>query len=56
MPHSWPDLDFLDFVLEALERLQLAFVDDDVVADQAHTAPRSTMPSVTGSRRPCRPW
>ena len=27
--------DFRDFVLEALERLQLAFVDDDVVADQA---------------------
>src|SRR5690606_27963449 len=30
------DLDFLDFVLEALERLELAFVDDDVVAQEAH--------------------
>jgi hypothetical protein len=47
MPHSWPDRHFLDFVLEALERLELAFVDDDVVADQATPAPRSTLPSVT---------
>src|SRR5690606_14076622 len=30
------DLDFLDLVLEALERLELAFVDDDVVAQEAH--------------------
>ncbi len=35
MPHSWPDGTSRDFVLEALERLELAFVDDDVVADQA---------------------
>src|SRR5690606_14795106 len=28
---------FLDPVLEALERLELAFVDNDVVAEQAHT-------------------
>src|SRR5690606_5450577 len=27
---------FGDFVLEALERLELAFVDDDVVADEAY--------------------
>ena len=36
MPHSWPTVHFGDFVLEALERLELAFVDDDVVAHQAH--------------------
>jgi hypothetical protein len=36
MPHSWPTIALrLHFVLEALERLELAFVDDDVVADQA---------------------
>jgi hypothetical protein len=34
MPHSWPP-DFLHFVLEALERLERAFVDHHVVADQA---------------------
>ena len=28
-------LDFLDFILEALERLELAFVDNDVVAQEA---------------------
>src|SRR5690349_6160871 len=28
--------DFLDLVLEALERFELAFMDDDVVAQQAH--------------------
>ena len=36
MPHSWPAATSRDVVLEALERRQLAFVDHDVVADQAH--------------------
>src|SRR5690242_13417348 len=30
------DLDFPDFVLEALERRERAFVDDDVVANETH--------------------
>src|SRR4029078_192779 len=30
------DLNFSDFVREALERRERAFVDDDVVADEAH--------------------
>ena len=36
MPHSWPASDFARVVLEALELRELAFVDHDVVADQAH--------------------
>ena len=36
MPHSWPTCTSRDFVLEALERRQRAFVDDDVVADEPH--------------------
>ena len=35
MPHSWPAAHFADFVLEALQRRELAFVDDHVVAQQA---------------------
>jgi hypothetical protein len=37
----------LNLVLEALERLQLAFVDHDVVADQAHIGATLDVPSVT---------
>ncbi len=39
--------DFLDLVLEALEGRQLAFVDDDIVADQAHIGAALDVPSVT---------
>src|SRR5690606_14895881 len=39
-------LDFLDLVLEALERLELAFVDDDVVADEADA--RATLDHALG--------
>jgi len=38
---------FLHFILEALQRRQLALVHHDIVADQATLAPRSTDPSVT---------
>ena len=36
MPHSMPGLDLGYLVLEALERRQLAFMNDNVVAQQAH--------------------
>ena len=35
-PHSKPGLHFAHVVLEALERIELAVVDDHVVAQQAH--------------------